>query len=330
MPSLLNSKHMGIARLGLYIVAAVTALVLLWSWPQGRAARGQDKKGSAEVAGPSADPAPTGGEATAPVAPKPKDKTINIFELFIAGGIFMIPITGMSILAVTMAIERLIGLRKGRVLPRGLIEGLSQMAADAGTFDPKKAYRLCQQFPSAASTVVRVMLLKAGRPLSEIESAIAHTSQREADRLYSNVRWLNLAASLSTLLGLIGTIQGMIMAFHRLTYIDASADRTAVLADGIYTALVTTFAGLSVAIPALLVSHFFEGRILNLFHEIDELTFSLMPLLEQYEGRVRFGGQPENTHGSGNGETAESRAKKSVIPPPPPVPPVRREEPSVH
>jgi biopolymer transport protein ExbB len=62
-----------------------------------------------------------------------------------------------------------------------------------------------------------------------------------------------------------------------------------VLAAGIYTALVTTFAGLFVAIPALLASHFFEGRILKIFHQIDELALHLLPQLERYEGRVRFG-----------------------------------------
>jgi len=142
--------------------------------------------------------------------------------------------------------------------------------------------------------VIRVMLLRLGRPLPEVESAVSQASQREADRLYSNVRWLNLAASLSTMLGLIGTIQGMIMAFHRLTVMDAAADRTTVLADGIYTALVTTFAGLFVAIPALMASHFFEGRILKIFHQIDELVFNLLPQLERYEGRVRFSRQGEN------------------------------------
>ena len=321
MMSSSNSKYLAYARLGLYCVAAVTALNLIWSLPIARSARGQEEKGAVEVPGPSADPAPKGGDAVQPVVAKPKDKSINLFELFIAGGIFMIPITGMSVLAVTMAIERLLGLRTQRVLPRGLVSGLGQLAAAEGRFDPKQAYRLCQQFPSAAASVVRVMLLKVGRPLPEIESAIAHTSQREADRLYANVRWLNLAASLSTLLGLIGTIQGMIMAFHRLTYIDASADRTSALADGIYTALVTTFAGLAVAIPALLASHYFEGRILNLFHQIDELTFNLLPLLERYEGRVRFGGQPDN--GNGDGEAAEPHPQKPVAshhaPAPPPI-----------
>src|SRR5262245_19576576 len=147
----LPSKHVVLARLGLYVVAALTAVLLMWSQPEGRTARGQEEeKSSAEVAGPSADPAPVGAETAPQAVQKPKDKSINLFELFIAGGIFMIPITGMSILAVTMAIERLLGLRTQRVLPRGLVSGLGQMAESAGTFDPKKAYRLCQQFPSAA------------------------------------------------------------------------------------------------------------------------------------------------------------------------------------
>jgi biopolymer transport protein ExbB len=294
-------------RLGLYVVAALTAVVLLASLPPRRGAEAQEAATPVEAAGPSSEPIPPAAAApAAPTIAKPKDTSINIFALAIAGGIFMIPIAGMSILAVTMTIERILGLRAERVLPDGLVTGLGELAAQSGSFDPRKAYRLCQQFPSAAASVVRALLLKVGRPLPEIESAAAQTSQREADRLYSNVRWLNLAASLSTMLGLIGTIQGMILAFHRLTNIDASADRTSVLADGIYTALVTTFAGLAVAIPALFASHFFENRILSFFRQIDELVASLLPQLERYEGRVRFSRQAEN--GNGDGALAESAA----------------------
>src|SRR5262245_34097657 len=86
------------------------------------------------------------------------------------------------------------------------------------------------------------------------------------------------------MLGLIGTIQGMIMAFHRLTVTTVVADRTTMLAGGIYTALVTTFAGLAVAIPALMMSHYFEGRILAAFHQIDELAFHLLPALAEGQG----------------------------------------------
>ncbi len=87
------------------------------------------------------------------------------------------------------------------------------------------------------------MLLKVGRPLSEVEHTVKEASEREATRLYRNVRWLDLASSTSTLIGLLGTVQGMILAFHQLTIIAPGQDRSKALAEGIYVALVTTFAG---------------------------------------------------------------------------------------
>lgn len=292
------SKHAGLIRLGMYVAAAILGLNLLWALPSMQKASAQNVP--ADSAGPSSDPLPEGSN-DAPVTTAPRDKSINLLELTISGGIFMIPIFGMSALAVTMTIERFLGLRRQKVLPEGLVTGLGQMAGNQGTFDPRKAYRICQQFPSVAANVVRAMLLRVGRPLPEIETAVAQASQREADRMYANVRWLNLSASLSTMLGLIGTIQGMIMAFHQMTTMDAAADRTSVLAAGIYTALVTTFAGLAVAIPAALFSHYFEGRIQKMFREIDEMIFNLLPQLERYEGRVRFSRQA----GEGNGAAEE-------------------------
>jgi biopolymer transport protein ExbB len=272
----------------LRLAATLMAACLFAALPAWQRARGQDEPAASTPAGPSGEPAPAPAVPAAPAraaaAALPAAEPLSIFKLAIAGGIFMIPIAGMSILAVTMTFERLLGLRTRRVLPDGLADQLSQLAAAPGNFDPRKLFRTCQQHPSAAASVVRAMLGRIGRPLPEIESAIAQTSQREADKLYANVRWLNLAASLSTLLGLIGTIQGMILAFHRLTTMDAAADRTHLLADGIYTALVTTFAGLAVAIPAMLASHYFESRILSKFHQIDELTLNLLPQLERYEG----------------------------------------------
>ncbi len=260
---------------------------------------------ASDVAGPSGEPAPLGDNSVvAPVpAPASTDKAINIWQLAIAGGIFMIPIFGISLLAGTFVIERFIALRRSRVLPEPLVEGLGQLGGAQGRFDPRRAYKLCQEHPSAAANVIRAMLLKVGRPVAEIESTVAQASQREADKLYANVRWLNISASLATMLGLIGTIQGMILAFHQLTILAAEQDRTQVLAAGIYTALVTTFAGLSVAIPAAFFAHYFEGRIQSAFREIDELIFSLVPQLERYEGRLRF-----NRHAGDSDAAASERA----------------------
>jgi biopolymer transport protein ExbB len=213
---------------------------------------------------------------------------IDFLSLLIKGGIFMIPIGLISLMAVTMAFERLINLRKSRVLPTALVAALGKLARDTEMLDPKAAYKLCQQYPSPTSNIIRTMVLKVGRPHSEIENAVKEASQREADRLYLNVRWLNLATGVAPLLGLLGTVWGLIRAFHDSTQLGIGQNRAEQLATGIYEALITTLAGLLVAIPAAIVAHYFEGKISSLFRQIDELMFHLLAQIERFEGRVRF------------------------------------------
>lgn len=300
-------------RLAMLAIAACVVAALLIAPPR-NSARAQ----LPDDAGPSAAPAPTGDESEAPAAaPRtPPDRSINILDLATRGGVFMIPITAMSLLAVTMIIERMLGLRQQKVMPDGLVASLGQLGTSPGGFDPRKAYRICQQYPSAAASVIRAMLLKVGRPLSEVEHTVQEASEREAARLYGNVRWLNLCASLTPLLGLLGTVQGMIIAFHQTTILDPGQNKSIELAAGIYTALVTTFAGLCVAIPAALMSHYFEGRIQSLFHQIDELVFSLLPQVERYEGRVRFSRHADEAEPA---PAPDRRAAAEPIPPPAPV-----------
>lgn len=224
-------------------------------------------------------------------APAKPDNSLSLLHLYSEGGIFMYPITLLSIIGVIAAIERSLALRRQRVLPDALITSLGQMASSASGFDPRKAFKICQQYPSSTATIVRVMLERVGRPLAEVEAAVSKASDQEATRLYSNVRWLNLAATTATLFGLLGTIQGMILAFHKMTSLAPDADKAQELSAGIYVALVTTFAGLCVAIPSVMLAHFLEGKIQTLFHDIHNLTQSLLPQIERYEGRVRFGKQ---------------------------------------
>ncbi len=84
------------------------------------------------------------------------------------------------------------------------------------------------------------------------------------------------------------------------------------LAEGIYVALVTTLGGLCVAIPAAICAHYFEGKVQALFHQVDEMLFNLMPQVERFEGRVRFG-RP-----SSDGDGAEATDN---VPAPPAAPP---------
>lgn len=263
-------------------------------------------------------------EQTSEVVPTPADNEddnkLDFFSLLIKGGWFMVPIGIMSALVVTFGIERAIGLRRSRVIPLELVRGLGTMGSNKATFDPRTAYQLCQQFPSAASNVIRAMLLKVGRPHSEVEHTVSESSQREADRLYSNCRVLNLAATITPLIGLAGTVWGMIDAFHGTTQLDPHASKAEHLAEGIYLALVTTLAGLFVAIPAATTSHYYEGRIRTMFHEISELMFNLMPHIERFEGRVRFSrqigdeGASDSSVGEGGDGGSESMPAASSAP----------------
>ncbi len=235
---------------------------------------------------------------------------LNFFSLLIKGSYFMLPILAMSLIVVTFTIERFIGLRRERVLPQDLVTGLGKLGGPQAGFDPRQAYRLCQQHASAASAVVRAMLLKVGRPHSEVEHAVAEASEREAGKLYANVRWLNLAAAVTPLMGLLGTVWGMIRAFHDTTQLAPGQNKADYLAEGIYVALVTTLGGLMVAIPAAIFAHYFEGKIQALFLQIDEMLFSLMPQVERFEGKVRFGQPADRANGS---------SRDSGVVPPPPV-----------
>jgi biopolymer transport protein ExbB len=193
----------------------------------------------------------------------------------------------ISIVALAFALERFLGLRRGRIAPTDLVAGVRALSGRKGDLDLRQLQRLVKQYPSTAAVVLRAMLAKAGRPVTEVEHALAETCEREAARLYSNVRWQGLTFNVAPMLGLAGTVYGVIIAFFQTAHMPQSANKTESLASGIYAALICTLAGLVVAIPAGVLAHYFEGRILRLMRVVDDAARSLLPQLERLEGRVR-------------------------------------------
>ncbi len=216
-----------------------------------------------------------------------KEKGLNLLVLLRRGGWFMLPLGLLSVLVVAVGIERALALREEKMLPKALVKDLGQLSRQDDGFDPRLAYRACQVHTSAASRVIRAMLLKVGRPQSEIDHAVAEASEREAMRLQSVVSWLTLAAAVAPLIGLLGTVWGMIQAFYDTTQLLPGQNKAEVLAQGIYVALVTTMSGLVIAIPSAILAHYYDNRIVAWFHRIDELTMSLTPMFEQFEGKLR-------------------------------------------
>lgn len=214
--------------------------------------------------------------------------SINFLKLLVDGGALMIPIAIMSLLVVAVAVERTFGLRSSRIFPRAIRREVRNAVDSGDGVSPQSLFDLARRHPSAASRVLQTALQKIGRPIPEIESAISEGTQREADSLYSNVRWLTLAAAVTPLIGLLGTVWGMIIAFYNTTQLGSGSNKAEFLAEGIYVALVTTLGGLAVAIPAAIFAHYFEGRITRLLGQIESEYRGLVPRFESLEGKTRY------------------------------------------
>ncbi|QDV65684.1 MotA/TolQ/ExbB proton channel family protein [Crateriforma conspicua] len=213
---------------------------------------------------------------------------IDLLSLIFRGGVFMIPIAIMSLLVVTLAVERMLTLRSRKIIPRRLVRELRTQMMDDASFQPSKAFLTCEEFPSVASRVVKAMLMRTGAPVADAERAATETAQREADRYASPIRWLNLAAAATPLMGLLGTVWGMIVAFHESTTLTPDRSRSEQLSEGIYTALVTTLAGLIVAIPAAILAQHLENKLTRLFGRVEQLAFDLAPALNRFVGNTQM------------------------------------------
>jgi biopolymer transport protein ExbB len=156
---------------------------------------------------------------------------------------------------------------------------LIRRALKSPEFDKQELHQAGSEGNSALDRIPQAATNATGHSMGELQTAVADSIQREVDRAYANVRWLNLGAGIAPLLGLLGTVWGLIRAFHDTTKLVAGQNRADFLAVGIYEALVTTLAGLMVAIPAAVASHYLEGRISRIFRDIQEMMSKLIPRL---------------------------------------------------
>jgi biopolymer transport protein ExbB len=196
----------------------------------------------------------------------------SLFDVLTQGGLLMAPILLCSVLVVAYALERLMALRRGRILPGSLLTGLHDAL---GRRDLHRAQSLCETDGSPLASIALAGIRRMNTSsLPEVEKTMEDAGLREVSRLKKNVRPLSVVAGVAPLLGLLGTVFGMIEAFNVVA--DAGLGKQELLASGIAKALVTTGAGLSVAIPAFFLYHFFMGRIARFVLELDEACVSLL------------------------------------------------------
>lgn len=195
--------------------------------------------------------------------------TQNLLQVIRDGGPLMLPIGICSFILMVFIFERSISLRRGRVIPRPFVKRFLQQIRD-GELDRETALELCERNRSPVSEIFAAAVRKWGRPSVEVEQAIIDAGERVTNNLRRYLRVLNGVSTISPLLGMLGTVLGMIRAFNAIATADAMGNPE-MLAGGISQALITTAAGLSVAIPALIAYLYFSGRVDQLIMTLDEL-----------------------------------------------------------
>ncbi|MCS7304045.1 MAG: MotA/TolQ/ExbB proton channel family protein [Thermoguttaceae bacterium] len=227
-------------------------------------------------------PAPTAQQSQRPVLPETLQQFIptrNLWDIMRQGGPLMIPIALCSVIMLALTLERMVSLRRSRVIPKPFVKRFLQQMED-GTLDRDSAIHLCEENGTPVAEVFAAAVRKWGRPSVEVEQAIIDAGERVTNGLRKYLRVFNGITTVAPLLGLLGTISGMIQAFNALALSDpAGRTRPQLLAEGIANALLTTAAGLCVAIPALILYLYFLGRVDRLVMEIDSLGEQLVPMI---------------------------------------------------
>ena len=199
-----------------------------------------------------------------------------MLEIILAGGWLMVPILLSSTLAVAIIIERFWTLRRSKVMPDGLGATVEDWAA-RHELDQRHLDQLRAESP--LGRIYAAALVNRKRPRELIKEAVEDTGRHVVHELERFLNTLGTIAGVSPLLGLLGTVIGMIKVFSAIL-ISGVGDAN-VLAGGISEALITTAAGLTVAIPSYFFYRFFQGMVSEYVISMEEKAISLIDCIER-------------------------------------------------
>lgn len=191
----------------------------------------------------------------------------NAWSIILSGGAtgiaIMLLLVLVSVVALALVVEHLLTIRRSILMPEGLAEQVGMQLANKQIAEADKR---CQQTPSALAVVMRAGLAETPGGWQAVEKGMEEALAEQSARLLRKIDYLSVIGNIAPMIGLLGTVFGMIFAFQEVANTQGAA-RAAELASGIYQALVTTVGGLLVAIPSLAAFAVFRNRVDQLIAE---------------------------------------------------------------
>jgi biopolymer transport protein ExbB len=216
------------------------------------------------------------------------DQQAGFFDILLSGGvvglIILLVLFALSITAAYLLFDQIMTLRRTEILPEGVSDTVRQALL---TGRPAEADAACRRAPSVLSVVLLSGLSELEFGWREVEKSVEDSLAQQAARLMRRIEYLSVIGNIAPMVGLLGTVTGMIFAFQQVATTRGAAG-AGDLAEGIYQALVTTVGGLVVAIPSLAVYAVCRNRVDSLISEVAyQSQHALAPIKRRQSGRPR-------------------------------------------
>ncbi len=211
------------------------------------------------------------------VQTQPQELTLNFWELTLKGGWIMVPLALLWLIAVYLFIERYWAIKKASRADVNFMNRIKEYIHDDKI---ESAMALCQAQNTPVARMIEKGIQRIGRPLSDVNAAVENVGNLEISKLEGGLPTLATIAGGAPMIGFLGTVIGMIRAFYDMSMAGNNID-VGLLSNGIYTAMVTTVAGLIVGIAAYFGYNYLVARVEKVVFTMEANTTEFMDLLNE-------------------------------------------------
>ncbi len=204
-------------------------------------------------------------------------QSLSVIDLAIQGGFMMVPIALLWVLAIYLFIERILTINKANQDPESFMGRVKELVLRG---DIGGAKMLCAQNNTPVARMIEKGISRIGSPLKNIEASIENVGKIEVFKLEKNLATLATIAGAAPMMGFLGTVIGMVEAFIAISQEEGSVSPK-LLSSGIYTAMITTVAGLVVGIIAYLAYNFLVSRVQKVIHKMEYTSIDFIDLLQE-------------------------------------------------
>lgn len=205
-----------------------------------------------------------------------EDSSISFLEILSQGGLLMIPLFILSVLAIYVIAERWRTLKNSRMDVNHMLNNIESLLKSGSQH---RAIQYCEEFNKPLPRILKAGIRRLGRPIRDIEEAIHNAGKKEIYQLEKRMNWLATIAGVAPLIGFTGTVTGMIRAFMDIQSLQGNVNPS-VLAGGIWEALITTATGLIVGIIAYGFYNYLLGKINRMIFELENASADFIDLLQ--------------------------------------------------